>query len=130
MMVQHYRVVAMSEALRSLGTVFTRVRTIAPSGARKSRHFSRTFDGITLAAAMLDTASRRPSLRARVPAAASPATVTSTRATRESVLYRGLTFHIVLLIVFLNVRKNLSTYYVRVKLCVKSCNWTNQIKQN
>lgn len=32
-----------------------RARTIAPSGARKTRHFSRTFDGITLAAAMFDT---------------------------------------------------------------------------
>lgn len=36
-------------------TVLARVNTIAPSGARKTRHFSRTFDGITLAAAIFDT---------------------------------------------------------------------------
>jgi len=40
---------------RSLNTVLTCTRTITPSRARKSCHFSRTFDGITLAAAMFDT---------------------------------------------------------------------------
>lgn len=88
MMMRHSRVVAIPAAQRSLGTVSTRVRTIAPSGARKSRHFSRTFDGITLAAAMLDTASRRRPLRARAPAVGSHRLDVGARDTREFVFYR------------------------------------------
>lgn len=67
---------------RSLDTALARARTIAPSGARKTRHFSRTFDGITLAAAMFDTVDGGAP-RTLAPASSLPSDVPPPRATDE-----------------------------------------------
>jgi len=59
MVMRHRRLVLTMRQKCSLDTILVHARTIVPSGARETRHFSRTFDSITLATAMFDTVDRQ-----------------------------------------------------------------------